>query len=80
MYEIINLGNNRTVQLLELVEAIEEASGIEANKTHSAEIPGDVEQTWANVSKAKELLDYDPDFDLETGLTNFMKWDKDEKN
>lgn len=74
MYEIINLGNNRTVQLLELVEAIEKASGIEADKTHAPEVPGDVEQTWADVSKAKELLGYNPDFDLDKGLTNFVKW------
>lgn len=74
MYEIINLGNNRTIQLLELVEAIEEASEIEANKTHSAEIPGDVEQTWADVAKAKELLDYRPNYNLKEGLKNFVEW------
>ena len=74
MYEIINLGNNRTVQLLELVEAIEEASGIEADKTHAPEVSGDVEQTWADVSKAKELLGYEPNYDLERGLKNFVQW------
>jgi UDP-glucuronate 4-epimerase len=74
MYEIINLGNNRTVQLLKLVEAIEEASGIEADKTHAPEVPGDVEQTWADVSKAKELLGYSPNYDLEQGLENFAAW------
>ncbi|MGM0582471.1 MAG: NAD-dependent epimerase/dehydratase family protein [Bacteroidota bacterium] len=82
IYEIINLGNNRTVELLELVEAIEEASGIEADKTHAPEVPGDVEQTWADVSKAKELLSYNPDFDLKKGLSNFVNWfiKKEEKN
>jgi len=74
MYEIINLGNNRTIQLLELVEAIEQASGINANKTHGPEVPGDVEQTWADVSKAKRLFDYEPDYNLEEGLANFAKW------
>jgi len=76
MYEIINLGNNRTVQLLELVEAIEKASGIKADKTHVPEIPGDVEQTWADVSKANKLLDYSPNYDLEKGLKNFAEWYK----
>lgn len=82
LYEIINLGNNRTVQLLELVEAIEEASGIDADKMHAPEVPGDVEQTWADVSKAKKLLNYNPDFDLEKGLSNFVNWfnEKKEKN
>lgn len=73
-YEIINLGNNRTVQLLELVEAIEKASGIEPNRTFGPKVPGDVHQTWADVSKAKELLGYNPDYDLERGLRNFVEW------
>lgn len=56
------------------MEAIEEASGIEADKTHAPEVPGDVEQTWTDVSKAKELLDYNPDYDLEKRLSNFVQW------
>ncbi|WP_138430270.1 GDP-mannose 4,6-dehydratase [Fodinibius saliphilus] len=76
MYEIINLGNNRTIQLLELVEALEEASGIEADKTHAPEVPGDVRQTWADISKAEQMLDYRPSYDLHNGLYNFVKWYK----
>lgn len=74
MYEIINIGNNRTVQLLELVEAIEEASGIEPNRTFGPEVPGDVHQTWADVGKAKELLGYSPNYSLKKGLNNFVEW------
>jgi UDP-glucuronate 4-epimerase len=74
MYEIINLGNNRTVQLLELVEAIEEASGIESNRTFGPEVPGDVHQTWADINKAKDLLDYNPDYSLKQGLEKFVQW------
>lgn len=75
-YEIINLGNNRTVELLELVEAIEQVSGLKANKTFGPEQPGDVRQTWADISKAKELLSYSPNYDLEKGLRNFAVWYK----
>jgi UDP-glucuronate 4-epimerase len=78
-YEVINLGNNRTVKLLELVEAIEKASGIESNKTHGPEIPGDVKQMWADVNKAKELLAYSPNYDLQQGLENFVEWYQEEK-
>ena len=74
MYEIINLGNNRTVQLLELVEAIEEASGMEADKTYASEVPGDVKQTWADVGKAEGLLEYSPNYNLQKGLKNFVSW------
>lgn len=75
-YEIINLGNNRTVQLLDLVEAIEEASKLEACKIYAPEVPGDVVQTWADVSKAKKLLEYRPSYNLQEGLKNFVRWYK----
>lgn len=73
-YEIINLGNNRTIELLELVEAIEKASGIKVNRTFGPEQPGDVHQTWADVSKAKEMLGYSPNYNLNKGLENFVEW------
>lgn len=76
MYEVINLGNNQTVKLLELVEAIEKASGIKANKVFGPEQPGDVKQTWADESKAGRLLGYHPDYSLSKGLQEFMKWFK----
>jgi UDP-glucuronate 4-epimerase len=73
-YEIINLGNNRTVSLLELTNAIEEVSGIEPYRTFGPEQPGDVKQTWADVSKAKRLFQYEPNFNLQEGLKNFVRW------
>lgn len=74
VYEVINLGNNQTVTLLELVEAIEKASGITAKKKFGPEQPGDVKQTWADVEKAEKLLGFKPDFSIEKGLTAFLKW------
>lgn len=74
MYEVINLGNNQTVELLELVEAIGEASGITAKKTFGPEQPGDVKQTWADVSKAGNLLNYLPGFSIDKGLRSFVEW------
>lgn len=74
MYEIINLGNNDTVELLELVEAIEKASGIKAKKTFGPEQPGDVKQTWADVSKAGRLLNYHADYSIDKGLKAFVEW------
>lgn len=80
MYEIINLGNNQTVKLLELVEEIEEASGITAKKTFGPEQPGDVKQTWADVSKAKKLIGYNADYKIEKGLSIFAEWYKSNLN
>lgn len=74
MYEVINLGNNQTVELLELVEAIEKVSGITAKKNFGPEQPGDVKQTWADVIKAGMLLKYKPDYSIELGLEKFFNW------
>lgn len=76
MYEVINLGNNQTVELLELVEAIEKASGITAEKKFGPEQPGDVRQTWADVEKASEVLGYDADYSIDKGLVEFCEWYK----
>lgn len=76
MYELINLGNNQTIKLLELVEAIEEASGLTAKLSFGEEQPGDVKQTWANVTKASKLLNYNSDYSIYEGLTKFSEWYK----
>jgi len=73
-YEIINLGNNQTVSLSELIAALEEVLGRQAVINRLAEQPGDVAQTWASVEKARALLGYDPSTDLHTGLSRFADW------
>jgi len=73
-YEIINLGNDRTVTLLELVGAIENASGITAKKVFGPEQAGDVKQTWAEIDKARKLLNYEPAYSLTAGLAKFVEW------
>lgn len=73
-YEIINLGNNHTVSLQELIEALEETLGISANRLILPEQPGDVPQTWADITKAKQLLDYTPRTTLQQGLAAFTEW------
>lgn len=75
-FEIINLGNNYTVSLKELIEAIEEVTGKKAVIEQHPEQPGDVPRTFADVSKAKSLLGYDPQTKLKDGLTAFYDWFK----
>lgn len=74
LYEVVNLGNNETVKLAELVEAIEKASDISANKVFGPEQPGDVKQTWADVSKASSIFNYKSDYSIELGLKRFNEW------
>jgi UDP-glucuronate 4-epimerase len=75
-FEIINLGNNYTVSLKELIEAIEDVIGKKAIIEKHPEQPGDVPRTFADVSKAKSLLGYDPQTKLKEGLTAFYDWFK----
>jgi UDP-glucuronate 4-epimerase len=73
-YEVINLGNNRTVSLAELVAALEVALGRKAVLDRQPEQPGDVPQTWADVGKAARLLGYAPATTLPDGLRAFAAW------
>ncbi|MDR1552476.1 MAG: GDP-mannose 4,6-dehydratase [Prevotellaceae bacterium] len=74
MFEIINLGNNRTVSLSELVSAIENATCkkaiIQFDKLHPADAP----LTFADISKAKRLLNYNPETQLKSGIEKFYEW------
>lgn len=73
-FEIINLGNNYTVSLKELIKVIEDITGQTANIQELPEQIGDVPITFADVSKAKSLLGYNPSTDLRDGIANFYKW------
>jgi UDP-glucuronate 4-epimerase len=73
-YEVINLGNNRTVSLAELVRALEQVLGIQAKIERKPEQPGDVRLTWAAIDKARELLGYEPRTDFLEGLRRFAVW------
>jgi UDP-glucuronate 4-epimerase len=73
-YEIVNLGNNQTVTLLEMVRCLEHVLGIDANIAWLPEQPGDVPQTWANVEKARRLLAYQPHTRFEDGVARFAEW------
>jgi UDP-glucuronate 4-epimerase len=75
-YEVINLGNNRTVSLLEMIAALEKVLGTSARRDVLPEQPGDVPQTWANVEKARALLGYEPRTTFEDGLRVFADWQR----
>lgn len=73
-YEVINLGNNETVSLSEMIAAVEVAVGRKACLERLPEQPGDVPQTWASVDKARRLLGYRPTTHLADGLKVFAAW------
>jgi UDP-glucuronate 4-epimerase len=73
-YEVVNLGNNDTVTLLEMIRGLEEALGMTATLDWQAEQPGDVPQTWASVTKAGELFGYAPTTPYAVGVRKFAEW------
>ncbi|MEK7224473.1 MAG: GDP-mannose 4,6-dehydratase, partial [Bacteroidota bacterium] len=73
-FEIINLGNNYAVSLKELIASIEEVTGKKAGIEQLPEQPGDVSKTFADISKAKHLLGYNPQTKLKEGLKKFYDW------
>ena len=74
VYETINLGNNQPVKLTDMIAAIEKATGINANIRQLPMQAGDVDITFANIEKAKELLGYNPQYSFENGVQNFVNW------
>jgi UDP-glucuronate 4-epimerase len=73
-FEIINLGNNYTVTLKELIEGIEKITGKKAIIENHPDQPGDVPKTYADISKAKRLLGYEPTTQIGEGLQKFYDW------
>lgn len=73
-YEVVNLGNNSTVSLQELVQQLEAVLGVEATLQRLPEQPGDVPQTWADIGKAERLFGYRPSTALPNGLAAFAAW------
>ena len=75
-FEVINLGESRTVELRELIELLEVALGKRAIIDYQPMQPGDVPVTYADVSKARRLLGYDPQTNIELGIERFIDWFK----
>jgi UDP-glucuronate 4-epimerase len=74
MYDVFNLGESQTIQLQDLISAIELALGKTAKINHLAEQPGDMPLTYADISKARKLLGYNPTTKLSEGLPKFVDW------
>ena len=74
VYEIFNLGESHVVSLKEMLETIEKVLGKKAVLDKHPMQPGDVEKTYADISKAKEILGYNPKTNFEDGIKKFVDW------
>jgi UDP-glucuronate 4-epimerase len=73
-FKIYNLGESRVILLMELIKVIEDRVGKKAVLDFKPKQPGDVEITYADIEKAKTEIGYNPQFDLITGIDNFVSW------
>jgi UDP-glucuronate 4-epimerase len=73
-FEIFNLGESRTVRLDRLIQLIGDACGVEPMIERLPPQPGDVQRTFADISKARRVLGYEPTVAIEDGIPAFVEW------
>lgn len=75
-YEVFNLGNHRSENLMDFIHLIEENLGKKANINLMPIQPGDVPETYADIEDSINKLGFSPKTDLKTGIKNFIDWYK----
>ncbi|MBI2410434.1 MAG: GDP-mannose 4,6-dehydratase [Candidatus Kerfeldbacteria bacterium] len=78
-YEIINLGNSHPLTMREYIAVLERVTGKEAKIEYLPAAAGDMNKTYADISKASRLLNWRPKTDIETGLKKFVHWFTEER-
>lgn len=73
-YEVINLGEQATISLEDLIELIRAQMNVDVRIDRKPMQPGDVTVTHADISKARQMLDYDPQYSMEQGIREFLEW------
>ena len=73
-FEILNLGESRTISLIEMVRLLEEALGEKALLRFMPDQPGDMEITYANIDRARRILGYNPQRPFKEGIRLFADW------
>ena len=79
-YRILNIGNNKTVELMTYISALENELGKKARKNFLPLQEGDIQNTASDTSKINTLVGFKAKTDIEEGISNFVKWYKDYYN
>ena len=75
-YKVYNIGNNSPVKLMDFINTLEKALGKATEKEYLPMQPGDVYQTYADISELERDFDFRPHTTIEDGLKNFAEWYK----
>jgi len=78
-FEVINLGNNNPVSLNEFIATLEEITDLKMKIEQLPMQPGDVDITYADITKAQKLLNYQPKTSFKDGMTKFVTWYKENR-
>ncbi|MCG7494977.1 GDP-mannose 4,6-dehydratase [Thalassobius sp. Cn5-15] len=73
-HRVVNIGNSDAVKLTDFIEAIEAATGVQAERNLLPMQPGDVPATWADAELLKSLTGYQPKTDVREGVARFVEW------
>lgn len=73
-FNVYNFGNSRTISVLEMINELEDALNEKALIDYKAEQPGDVRITYADISKSKNEIEYNPQYDFKSGIARFVEW------
>jgi UDP-glucuronate 4-epimerase len=74
VYEVFNIGSNNPISLKEMIETIEKVLGKKAKIKSLPMQPGDVDRTYADITKLREMTGYNPSISFEDGIRNFVGW------
>ena len=75
-FRIFNIGNSKSIDLLEFISTLEEVIGIKAKKQFLPMQPGDVEETFAKTDEIEQYVNFKPNTKLKEGITSFVNWYK----
>ena len=73
-YRLYNIGSNRPIELQRYIEVLEDCLGLKAVRVLKELQPGDVPDTWADVTELSDAIGYRPDTPIEVGVRNFVNW------
>lgn len=80
VYEIINLGSNHPISLKDMIDTVADVLGVDPMIERLPMQPGDVDRTYADITKAKQLLGYEPKMTFREGIERFIDWKKNQIN
>ena len=76
-WQIYNIGNNKSVQLMDYIDALEKTIGKKAKLNFLPLQAGDVPDTFANIDKLKKKFKFNPSTSIKDGVSKFVKWYRD---